>query len=123
MFMSIDRRSLLTYAAALPLAGALPRTAHTAEANVTEKADYTVRIATGLVELSPEHIVSTTLYNRQFPGPLIRLKEGKRVVVDIYNDTDTPELLHWHGQFVPTDVDGALEEGTPPVAPHDMRPH
>jgi hypothetical protein len=38
-------------------------------------------------------------------------------VVDIYNDTDTPELLHWHWQFVPTDVDGALGEGTP----HDMR--
>ena len=26
------------------------------------------------------------------------------------------DLLHWHGQFVPTDVDGALEEGTPPNA-------
>jgi FtsP/CotA-like multicopper oxidase with cupredoxin domain len=119
--MPIDRRSLLTHAAALPLAGALPRRARTAEANIAEKADYTVRIATGLVELSPEHIVSTTLYNGQFPGPLIRLKEGKRVVVDIYNGTDTPELLHWHGQFVPTDVDGALEEGTPPIGPHDVR--
>ena len=64
--MSIDRRFLLTRAAALPLAGALSRTALTAEANGTEKADYTVRIATGLVELSPEHIVSTTLYNRSF---------------------------------------------------------
>jgi FtsP/CotA-like multicopper oxidase with cupredoxin domain len=92
--MPIDRRSLLTYAVTLPLAGALPRSACAAEANPAEKADYTVRIATGLVELSPEHIVSTTLYNGQFPGPLIRLKEGKRVVVDIYNDTDTPELLH-----------------------------
>ena len=92
--MPIDRRSSLTYAAALPLAGALPRSARAAEANPAEKADYTVRIATGLVESSPEHIVSTTLYSGQFPGPLIRLKEGKRVVVDIYNDTDTPELLH-----------------------------
>jgi FtsP/CotA-like multicopper oxidase with cupredoxin domain len=79
----------------------------------SEKADHTIRIATGLVELSPEHIVSTTLYNGQFPGPLVRLTEGKRVVVDIYNDTDTPEQLHWHGQFVPIDVDGAAEEGTP----------
>jgi FtsP/CotA-like multicopper oxidase with cupredoxin domain len=122
MFMSsIGRRSLLTYAAALPLAGALPRTAHTAEANVAEKADYTARIATGLVELSSEHIVSTTLYNGQFPGPLIRLTEGKRVVVDIFNDTDTPEQLHWHGQFVPVDVDGAAEEGTPYIPAHGMR--
>ncbi len=119
--MSIDRRSLLTYAAALPLAGAVSRMAYAAEANVAEAADHTVRIATGLVELSPEHVVSTTLYNGQFPGPLIRLKEGKRVVIDVHNDTDTPELLHWHGQFVPADVDGAMEEGTPLISPHDMR--
>ena len=85
------------------------------------KADYTLRIATGLVELAPKHIVSTTLYNGQFPGPLLRLIEGQRVTVDIYNDTDTPELVHWHGQMIPSDVDGAAEEGTPIVPPHGIR--
>ena len=78
-----------------------------ASENPAEKADYTLRIGTGLVELSPQHVVSTTVYNGQFPGPLVRLTEGKRVVVDVYNDTDTPELVHWHGQFIPSDVDGA----------------
>jgi FtsP/CotA-like multicopper oxidase with cupredoxin domain len=87
----------------------------------TAKADYTLRIAQGLVELSPEHIVSTTLYNGQFPGPLLRFKEGQRVAVDVYNDTDTPELVHWHGQMIPSDVDGAAEEGTPFVPAHGMR--
>jgi FtsP/CotA-like multicopper oxidase with cupredoxin domain len=85
------------------------------------KADYTLRIAAGLVELSPDHIVSTTLYNGQFPGPLLRFKEGQRVTVDIHNDTDTPELVHWHGQMIPSDVDGASEEGTPFVPAHGMR--
>ena len=101
--MTVDRRSLLKCAAALPLTGVVPRLTFAGD-DPAEKADYTLRIATGLVALSPEHIVSTTLYNGQFPGPFIRLKEGKRVVVDIYNDTDTPELLHWHGQFVPPEV-------------------
>jgi FtsP/CotA-like multicopper oxidase with cupredoxin domain len=87
----------------------------------TEKADYTLRIATGLVELADDHIVSTTLYNGQFPGPLVRLKEGRRVVVDVFNDTDTPELVHWHGQTIPSDVDGAAEEGTPFVPARGMR--
>ena len=77
------------------------------------KGGLTLRIANGLVELSPEHVVSTTLYNGQFPGPLLRLKEGRRVVVDVHNDTDTPELVHWHGLFVPSEVDGAAEEGSP----------
>jgi FtsP/CotA-like multicopper oxidase with cupredoxin domain len=42
-------------------------------------------------------------------------------VVDIYNDTDVPELVHWHGQMIPSDVDGAAEEGTPFVPPRGMR--
>ena len=74
-----------------------------------------------MVELSSEHIVSTTLYNGQFPGPLIRLTEGKRVTVDVHNDTDTPELVHWHGQIIPSGVDGASEEGTPFIEPNAMR--
>ena len=115
----IDRRSLIASAAALPVMNALPRFARAADN--AAKADYTLHIAAGLVEMAPDHIVSTTLYNGQFPGPLIRLKEGKRVVVDIYNDTDAPELVHWHGQMIPSVVDGASEEGSPFVPPHGMR--
>jgi len=120
--MSTNRRTLLKHAAVLPLAAMTPGLTQAADnPTSSEKADYTLRIAVGQVELSPEHIVSTALYNGQFPGPLVHLTEGKRVVVDIYNDTDTPELLHWHGQLIPTDVDGAAEEGTPYVPAHGMR--
>jgi FtsP/CotA-like multicopper oxidase with cupredoxin domain len=115
--MTIDRRSLLKHAAVLPLVGAVPKLAQAGGENLAEKADYALSVGTGLVDLSPQHIVSTTLYNGQFPGPLIRLKEGKRVVVDVHNDTDTAELVHWHGQFIPSDVDGATEEGTPFIPP------
>ena len=51
----------------------------------------------------------------------MRLQEGQRVVVDVHNDTDTPEHVHWHGQTIPSDVDGAAEEGTPYIPPHGMR--
>src|SRR5438874_6466036 len=76
-------------------------------------ADYTLRIETSPVEIAPKRIISANTYNGQFPGPLLRFKEGQQVTVDVFNDTDTPEQLHWHGQKVPTDVDGASEEGTP----------
>jgi FtsP/CotA-like multicopper oxidase with cupredoxin domain len=95
---------------------AAPRFAWAAD----DKADYVLRIATGLVELAPEHIVSTTLYNNQFPGPLLRFKQGQRVVVEVHNDTDTPELVHWHGQTIPSDIDGAAEEGSPYVPAHGV---
>jgi FtsP/CotA-like multicopper oxidase with cupredoxin domain len=110
----MNRRSLLQQAGAMVLAGGVPASAQT-------PADHTVRIATGLVELAPDHIVSTTLYNGQVPGPLLRMQEGRSVTVDIYNDTDTPELVHWHGQTIPAEVDGASEEGSPFVPPHGMR--
>ena len=74
-----------------------------------------------MVEVGPQHIISTTTYNGQFPGSLLRFQEGKQVIVDIYNDTDRPEQLHWHGQFIPVNVDGATEEGTPFIPPHGMR--
>jgi FtsP/CotA-like multicopper oxidase with cupredoxin domain len=83
--------------------------------------DYTIRIAASPIEIAPKKIISNTTYNGQFPGPLLRFKEGQSVTVDIYNDTDTPEQLHWHGQTVPVDVDGAAEEGTPFVPAHGRR--
>jgi FtsP/CotA-like multicopper oxidase with cupredoxin domain len=75
--------------------------------------DYTLHIKNSVVEIAPKHFISVTTYNGQFPGPLLRFKEGQPVTIDIFNDTDTAEQLHWHGQRVPTDVDGAAEEGTP----------
>ncbi|MGA2127217.1 MAG: multicopper oxidase domain-containing protein [Xanthobacteraceae bacterium] len=126
--MTHSRRDVLKIGGIAAAAGSLPLISRaTAQTNPAPAAapdgtaDCTIRIATGLVELAPDRIVSTTTYNGQFPGPLIRLKEGRRVVVDIHNDTDTPEQLHWHGLMVPVDVDGASEEGTPFIAPHGMR--
>ncbi len=55
-------------------------------------ADYTLTIATKPLEIAPKRILSVTTYNGQFPGPLLRFKEGQQVTIDIRNDTDTPEL-------------------------------
>lgn len=124
--MAVDRRTLLRLGGATALSSALPKMA-TAQSPVAPAspvegaADHTVGIGSGLVELAPDQIISTTTYNGQFPGPLLRFDEGRQVVVDIHNDTDTPEQLHWHGQTVPVDVDGAAEEGTPFIPARGMR--
>jgi FtsP/CotA-like multicopper oxidase with cupredoxin domain len=83
--------------------------------------DYTLPIETSPVEIAPKRIISIATYNGEFPGPLLRFKEGQQVTVDVFNDTDTPEQLHWHGQKIPTDVDGASEEGTPFIPAHGKR--
>lgn len=122
--MAVDRRGFLRWtslaaASAGGLAAGCSRPSTPGPPN--GKADHTLRIGTGTVELAPDRIVSTVVYNGQFPGPLVRFTEGRRTWVDIHNDTDTPEQLHWHGQVVGVDVDGAAEEGTPYIPPHGMR--
>ncbi len=127
--MSLDRRNFLKLSGLAALTSTLPEVLHASERaassqpnhGLEEKADYALIIGTGLIEVAPGRILSTTIYNGQFPGPLLRFKQGRRVVVDIQNDTDTPEQLHWHGQFVPDDVDGSSEERTPFIAAHGMR--
>src|SRR5437879_5288869 len=86
-----------------------------------DSADYVLHIRMSSVEIAPKLIISITTYNGQFPGPLLRFKEGQQVTVDVFNGTDTPEQLHWHGQKIPTDVDGAAEEGTPFIPAHGKR--
>ncbi len=116
----IDRRTFVRSATATAAAALLtpPRLiSHTGD----KSPDYTLTIATKPLEIAPNHILSVTTYNGQFPGPLLRLKEGVPVTVDIHNDTDVPEQLHWHGQLVSTDVDGAAEEGTPFIPAHGSR--
>jgi FtsP/CotA-like multicopper oxidase with cupredoxin domain len=84
-------------------------------------ADFTLQIAPMIVELAPQVVISTVGYNNKVPGPLLRVREGQHVTVDVVNDTDVPEFVHWHGLFIPSEVDGAEEEGTPPVPPHGRR--
>jgi FtsP/CotA-like multicopper oxidase with cupredoxin domain len=85
------------------------------------KADITLTIAPVTVELAPERVLSTIGYNGTSPGPVLRMREGKPVTVDVINQTDTPELVHWHGLLIPPDVDGVEEEGTPFVPPQGRR--
>ncbi|MBZ5621986.1 MAG: multicopper oxidase domain-containing protein [Acidobacteriia bacterium] len=81
-------------------------------------ADLTLRIGPVLVDIAKDHTISTIGYNGAVPCPPIRLREGVPVTVDLFNDTDTPELVHWHGQIIPANVDGAAEEKSLVVPAH-----
>lgn len=90
-------------------------------AEVGSAVEYRIRIGVTPIEIAHNRIISATTYNGQFPGPLLRFREGRVTTVEIYNDTDSPEQLHWHGQKIPVDVDGAAEEGTPFIPAHGTR--
>jgi FtsP/CotA-like multicopper oxidase with cupredoxin domain len=126
----VNRRDLLKLggmtlagAGAARLLGPSPGGVSAAPADRTPdaSADYTLRIAPVTVELDRSHILSTIGYNDASPGPVLRMREGKPVSVEVINDTDAPELVHWHGMLIPAEVDGTEEEGSPLVLPHGRR--
>jgi FtsP/CotA-like multicopper oxidase with cupredoxin domain len=83
----------------------------------TGPTDVTLHIGPILIDVTKDKTISTIGYNGQVPAPMIRLREGKQVSVQLFNDTDTPEFIHWHGQFIPSEVDGAGEEKSIVVPP------
>jgi manganese oxidase len=58
-------------------------------------------------------------YNRMIPGPLIRVTEGDRVRITVENRLDEPHTTHWHGLFVPNDMDGVPGISQDPIEPGD----
>jgi FtsP/CotA-like multicopper oxidase with cupredoxin domain len=56
--------------------------------------DVTLRISEITANLGRGHSIKTFAYNGQTPGPLLRMTEGKPVIVDVINETFQPEMIH-----------------------------
>lgn len=59
----------------------IPPTTASSAASESTSANYTLRIRVSPVEIAPNRIISITTYNGQFPGPLVRLKEGQPATI------------------------------------------
>lgn len=60
--------------------------------------------------------VSGYAYNRQNPGPTIRLQRGDHLEVELTNTLDVETTIHWHGLHVPYEMDGVTWTQDP-IAP------
>ena len=114
--MQMDRRDFLI-GASLALLGTATKTKLWAQT----PADVRLEIAPLKLEIAPKKIIQTVAYNGSVPGPLIRWPEGKPITIDVVNHTDVPEIVHWHGLWIPSDEDGAIEEGSPMIVPGGQR--
>jgi FtsP/CotA-like multicopper oxidase with cupredoxin domain len=102
-------------AAVLPIATrSLPALAQGAAR--PSKSDHTLRIEQTTLEIGPGISIKTVAYNGQVPGPLLRLKEGVPVTIDVINASPHDDIVHWHGLAVGTANDGAVEEGSPMIS-------
>lgn len=87
-----------------------------AQAQPAAKADHTLRIEPCTLEIGRGISVKTLSYNGQVPGPLLRLREGVPVTIDVTNAATNADIVHWHGLAIDTLNDGAMEEGSPMIA-------
>jgi FtsP/CotA-like multicopper oxidase with cupredoxin domain len=110
----MNRREFVAKSAATAALG-LSFSEHKLRAQVPP--DVHLEIAPLKLEIAPGKHVETIAYNGKAPGPLIRWPEGKPIAIDVLNRASIPEIVHWHGLWIPSDQDGAMEEGSPMIAP------
>jgi len=65
----------------------------------------------------PYETVEAFAYNRQVPGPRIRVTQGDRVRIDFTNNLPEKTTIHWHGLILPNAMDGPAEITQEPVLP------
>src|SRR5437870_13253426 len=56
-------------------------------------------------------------FNRQVPGPRIRVTEGDRLRLIVRNALPEPTTVHWHGLVVPNAMDGPAQSTPAPIPP------
>jgi FtsP/CotA-like multicopper oxidase with cupredoxin domain len=61
--------------------------------------------------------MSAYAFNRQVPGPRIRLTQGDRVRVEVTNRLLEATSVHWHGLILANGMDGAADVTQHPIAP------
>jgi FtsP/CotA-like multicopper oxidase with cupredoxin domain len=65
----------------------------------------------------PNEQVEAYAFNRQVPGPRLRVTEGDRVRINVKNDLPEPTSVHWHGMILPNRMDGAADVTQKPIEP------
>ena len=123
---TIDRRQLLrgaTFAGGgLALAAWLPAWAQTNSAGIVRPLptlsgeDITLTIARQTMVIDGRRM-SAIGVNGTVPAPLLRLREGQKVRLNVVNALDEDSSIHWHGMLVPTQFDGVPGVSFPGIKP------
>ncbi len=65
----------------------------------------------------PRERVAAYAFNRQVPGPTIRLTEGDQVRINVTNRLPESTTVHWHGLVLPNAMDGPAHITQDPIEP------
>ncbi len=111
------RRALGTLGAiaVAPWMGAFGARATSAE---TAGASYALRTGVASQGIAGAGYPATSVwaYNGVVPGPVLRVRQGERLTVQVTNDLAEETTVHWHGLRIPNAMDGVPHLTQPPIA-------
>lgn len=123
---TLDRRSFLRGAGfaggTAALAAWLPAWAQPVSEGLTvpiptvSGTDITLKIARQTMTIDGRRSAAIGI-NGTVPAPLIRLREGQTVRLNVINDLDEDSSIHWHGLLVPPQHDGVPGVSFPGIKP------
>ena len=114
MNLTISRRPFLKgaglFGAAALLDGILPPWAGPLAAQSSSSSHLSGSVIDLTISEIPIRVGSrqgtATAINGTVPGPLIRLREGQDVTINVTNKLKVDTSIHWHGVLVPPEMDG-----------------
>jgi FtsP/CotA-like multicopper oxidase with cupredoxin domain len=68
-------------------------------------------------EVSPDKTSPARGYNGMLPGPLLRATEGEAVRIIVKNNLKESTSVHWHGLYLPNNMDGVPFINQEPIQP------
>ncbi len=115
---SASRRHFLSGAAALAVAPFVPSCASERKYAAPITPTRLVAAPAHAQLVPPEHpSTAVWAYNGATPGPVLRVRQGERLRVEVENRLSEPTTVHWHGIRVPNAMDGVPHITQPPIEP------
>lgn len=68
-------------------------------------------------EVEPGRFVRAMAYNRQVPGPTLKVANGDKLRIVLHNKMTQSTVIHWHGLLTPNSMDGVPDITQAPVKP------
>ena len=75
---------------------------------------YDLTVSAGQAEFFAGHLTDTIGINAPYLGPLLTMKAGDPIRLNVTNRLSDPAALHWHGLHLPARADGGPHQ---PIAP------
>jgi plastocyanin len=79
----------------------------------TKEFDLTVDVIQWEVEAGK--FVEAWAYNKQIPGPTLKVNDGDKLRINVTNNLDESTTVHWHGVDVPNEMDGVPDVTQPQI--------